>query len=492
MSKRALGFISIFLLVVACSESLNIDKEDLGAPTITDFSPKSGIFGTRVRITGTYLKDMNKVTIGGVEVNFERVNNAEAMLITTAAVKGGKIVVTTPQGTAESEAAFTAEFVRPTLISYPNTGDLFSVVTFQGDNLDLVTEVSFGEAIAEIKEQSENKLAVAIPFIAGDDQVVDVSLKYPYGEAIETLVLEEKFTIIKVRPTQMQCDEGVTVGETFKITGKNLQVVERITVGEYEATIVSSTSEEIICSLPIDIESTIENNEVRVWYWKTYYNPVSTTFTIKIPPYYVWKNVTLYGPTHPNVNFFSGITGLSYTPCEFEANADKIHLAIYGSANGLNLGTLYPKDGGLLDKRWTCGGIQISGANGVPMRFRKLKESNEADAKFIQMINEGTLEYFDAETAAEAGLSYSTKKQVIRHKAEEDTSGGTGGLPYNASNDEGITIGGINLVMVTDKDYKEVLQIGFVKLKSVNRESPADQSGSMTVDFYFQKDMGSN
>ena len=121
------------------------------------------------------------------------------------------------------------------------------------------------------------------------------------------------------------------------------------------------------------------------------------------------------------------------------------------------------------------------------MRFRKLKENNEADAKFIKIINEGTLEYFDAETAAEAGLSYSTKKQVIRHKAEDDTSGGTGGLPYNASNDEGITIGGINLVMVTDKEYKEVLQIGFVRLISVSRTSAADANGTMTLDFYFQK-----
>ena len=78
----------------------------------------------------------------------------------------------------------------------------------------------------------------------------------------------------------------------------------------------------------------------------------------------------------------------------------------------------------------------------MPLRFRKLKESNEADAKFIKMINEGTLEYFDAEKAAEAGLLYSPMKQVIRYKLEDDMSGGTGGLPYNESNDEGITIGG--------------------------------------------------
>ena len=97
------------------------------------------------------------------------------------------------------------------------------------------------------------------------------------------------------------------------------------------------------------------------------------------------------------------------------------------------------------------------------------------------------MEYFDAEKAAEAGLSYSPMKQVIRYKAEDDMSGGTGGLPYNESNDEGITIGGINLLMVTDKNYKEVLQIGFVKLISVSRTSAADANGTMTIDFYFEK-----
>jgi len=41
--------------------------------------------------------------------------------------------------------------------------------------------------------------------------------------------------------------------------------------------------------------------------------------------------------------------------------------------------------------------------------------------------------------------------------------------------------------MVTDKNYKEVLQIGFVKLISVSRTSAADANGTMTIDFYFEK-----
>lgn len=81
-------------------------------------------------------------------------------------------------------------------------------------------------------------------------------------------------------------------------------------------------------------------------------------------------------------------------------------------------------------------------------------------------------------------------KQVIRHKLDVATVSDTDSSLYNETSDEGITIGGINMVMVMDKEsQKKVQQIGFVELVSVTRDSAADSKGSMTVNFYFQKDV---
>lgn len=51
--------------------------------------------------------------------------------------------------------------------------------------------------------------------------------------------------------------------------------------------------------------------------------------------------MTLYGPDNENANFFSGTTGQYYTPCEFAANKENIHLSVVGGAQGLQIASLY-------------------------------------------------------------------------------------------------------------------------------------------------------
>lgn len=493
INKRMMGWVSviagILMFATSCHETLNVDPLDTTPPEITGFTPKVGQIGTMVSITGTHLRDVTTIKIGGVEANVIRVNRTLVMAEITKDNLSGKIEVTSPYGKAVADEDFIIEYLRPKVTEYPSEAGVFAAMVIKGENLDLVNEIAFGTETsvkkANFELQSDEKIEIIVPYYKTDG-AVDLIFKYNYGIEPTELVIENAFTLNASAPSVTSVSEKAFIGNTFEIEGTNLQVVEKVLLEGRELAVESVTPTKLVCLVPADCEAN-ESAKVEIVYFDGNMQDVAGNIRLQESPCYVWRSVTLYGPTHPNVNFFSGITGLSYTPCEFEANANKIHLALYPGANGLNLGSLYPKDGGLLDKRWTCNGNQISGANGVPMRFRKLKESNEADPKFIKMINEGTLEYFDAETAAEAGLSYSTKKQVIRHKAEDDTSGGTGGLPYNASNDEGITIGGINLVMVTDKEYKEVLQIGFVRLISVSRTSAADANGTMTLDFYFQK-----
>jgi uncharacterized repeat protein (TIGR03803 family) len=77
-------------------------------PTITSFTPTTGIIGTTVVITGTSLTQTSRVTFGGVAATAFTVNSDTQVTVTvpTGAITG-KIAITTPGGTATSSAAFT-------------------------------------------------------------------------------------------------------------------------------------------------------------------------------------------------------------------------------------------------------------------------------------------------------------------------------------------------------------------------------------------------
>ena len=119
------------------------------------------------------------------------------------------------------------------------------------------------------------------------------------------------------------------------------------------------------------------------------------------------------------------------------------------------------------------------------MRFRKLDPANAADAKYIRMINEGSLENVSVEQAKADGLNYVCEKATIRHK-KSDTA-------YNTadSKGEGTDIGDISMVTVyrgTTAVAEDAMQIGFIKLRQVDVTKDDDAKGTITVDFYFQKD----
>ena len=77
-------------------------------PKITSFSPTSGTVGTQVAITGTGLKQVSKVSFGGVNAPTFTVNSATKVTATVpTGAKTGKIAVTTPGGGTSSAAIFT-------------------------------------------------------------------------------------------------------------------------------------------------------------------------------------------------------------------------------------------------------------------------------------------------------------------------------------------------------------------------------------------------
>lgn len=76
-------------------------------PQLTTFSPPSGTVGTMVTITGVSLTQTSKVTFGGVSASFTVNSDTQVTATVPTGAKAGKIVITTPGGTASSATSFT-------------------------------------------------------------------------------------------------------------------------------------------------------------------------------------------------------------------------------------------------------------------------------------------------------------------------------------------------------------------------------------------------
>ncbi|HKV79144.1 MAG TPA: choice-of-anchor tandem repeat GloVer-containing protein [Candidatus Sulfotelmatobacter sp.] len=94
--------------VVASGGTLTSDRNFLVVPTIKSISPTSGPVATAVTIAGSGLIQATKVTFGGGKTAAFTVNNDSQITATVpGGAKTGKIVVTTPGGTATSPTSFT-------------------------------------------------------------------------------------------------------------------------------------------------------------------------------------------------------------------------------------------------------------------------------------------------------------------------------------------------------------------------------------------------
>ena len=119
------------------------------APTISGFTPTSGPVSTSVTITGAVFSGATAVTFNGVTASFTVNSDTQITALAPPGATTGKIAVTTPGGTATSEADFTV-IPAPTITSFsPTSGSVGTVVTITGTTLTGATTVKFNGTAAE-------------------------------------------------------------------------------------------------------------------------------------------------------------------------------------------------------------------------------------------------------------------------------------------------------------------------------------------------------
>ena len=141
------GALTGTVTVSTSTSSMASNRAFLVVPTISTFSPTSGIVGSKVTITGVSLTQATKVAIGGTTAAFTVNSNTQVTATVPAGAKTNqRITITTPGGSATSTVNYA---VIPSISNFnPTSGVVGASVTINGNSFTGATGVTFGGVAA--------------------------------------------------------------------------------------------------------------------------------------------------------------------------------------------------------------------------------------------------------------------------------------------------------------------------------------------------------
>jgi IPT/TIG domain len=233
------------------------------APSVTAISPSEGDLGTLVTITGEDLKGVRAVKFGAAEATSVVEDSAGELTVMSPGHSPGQVDVTVETaggGSATSEADRFTYLPNPAIASVePAAGSTAggASVTIEGERLDEVESVKFGEAEANVVAGSATELTVTSP--AHAEGQVDVSVETEHGASAATSL--DRFTyfappiVSAVEPSTGSVGGGTTV----TVRGEHLHGVSAVKFGAAEATsVVEDSSTELTVRSPAHGEGQVD------------------------------------------------------------------------------------------------------------------------------------------------------------------------------------------------------------------------------------------
>ena len=247
------GATSNFLSLISGGETIvSTDKLIIQvAVDLSSIEPLAAYVGDQVLIRGSNLQDVQQVL-------FKENSSAEVIgsksqeiivKVPTGAVTGNLSLVTS-SGVIESDDVFVVlEQELPKLVDFqPKKGVPGQKVELLGENLGEASTVRFGNTAASIIAKSDSKIEVLVPAISKDEQLV---IDYSGGQ----IASSESFELIQ-QPEVFNFYPLVdSVGAVVTIAGKHLNAVQSVTLGALQCQVISSSSDELIVSIPAGASS---------------------------------------------------------------------------------------------------------------------------------------------------------------------------------------------------------------------------------------------
>ena len=138
------------------------------APTVTSFSPPSGLPGTSVSVTGNGffiggVAAVTSVTFNGTGTTFNVTDNQHLTATVPGGATTGKIAVKTADGTGTSATDFVVS-TPPTISGFsPSSGAPGTAVTISGNHFTGVNGVKFNGVSATFNFLSDGQVAATVP-----------------------------------------------------------------------------------------------------------------------------------------------------------------------------------------------------------------------------------------------------------------------------------------------------------------------------------------
>ena len=159
------GKVSVTTAGGTATSATNFTPKAPAQPTISSFTPTSGVPGATVTVKGTNLLGATRVAFNGANAEISSDTATQLKVLIPADATTGKIAVTTGGGTATSIGNFTAKApAKPTITSFtPSSGVPGTTVTIKGTNLLGATRVAFNGTNAEISSDAATQLKALVP-----------------------------------------------------------------------------------------------------------------------------------------------------------------------------------------------------------------------------------------------------------------------------------------------------------------------------------------
>lgn len=238
LHKNIFRSICLVLAVVifACDAEIEVDQtfeEILAAqPTVESFSPSSAPIQSLVTIIGTNLNFVTHAYIGGIEAEiYSRENQNTLIIKVPASAVDGIIKLTTDSGKETSSVDnLIITYPVPVIESdIPTMSVVNEVITITGQNLQVITRVTFGTANGVIEYQDDRTLIVRTPNTGPSPLALTYSYNTVSGEV--TVPLESSYTIDIPTPEVTGFPKAVLKNTQVVIGGSDMNLVTSITFG---------------------------------------------------------------------------------------------------------------------------------------------------------------------------------------------------------------------------------------------------------------------
>lgn len=503
MKTKLHNLLSLFLigsgiaLFMACDESLTIDEATQGNPEIISFEPASGKAGTEITITGEYLRDVEKATVGQVDARIRYIISQKSVVIVVpAGAKSGVITLSTKEVSAQSEQTFTMVYPVPTYTNVPASGKVDEEIEIQGTNLDVVSKVLFNDVEGIISFQNEKELVVKVPFVIEDN--VDVKLFYSDDIGEHSIgTTGQAFEIIKPRPAiDGTFPVNVNEGQSITLTGENLNLIEKILFGDVEAQISRKEATTLILRVPT-LPATATVAVTAAYYEGTATLNLSDACEVFIPKVFFYPNLMMGVHRHPDFgNLFNASTGNVLAACalkeaatqptiDFATNINSTYdINFHSPSNTVNSIRNYWCDGKTFIKGKTLAELEAEGYGefmSTKTQFLVLLTSKNADqAEIINKVTSGQIDDISPEATPTLfnGNIVASKNSVRSRRTAEAVGTETDAIYKEGS------------VIVFRNARKE--KVGIIYIKQVNvaydqNSTYVNSNSTVVFDLYYQR-----